>query len=364
MPLSDIIMAKKLFGEGGSGGPTVVKEKDVNFYDYDGTLVASYTKAEAQALTELPAAPDHSGDDIPLTFQSWNYTLAQVNAITLALDVGATYISADGKTHILIDCNGYTGNPTISINKSDTSELTIDWGGNIASGNRIVKTTASGIQTINCDGYSIYGKYHISMWISSGSGTYVLGYNANTKNFVGQTTEGSRSMVTKVVIGANVTGINSYAFYLARSLETLILPNNVVSLSDYWMNSCYKLKTLIIPSSITSIPSNSFYKNFSLEKIVIPESVTNIVGYSFYQNYGLEKVVIPKNITSIGDNVFYQCYAMSNYYCLMSTPPTLGGTSSFTNILATCLIHVQSASASAYRSATNWATYQNYIRGE
>ena len=38
-----------------------VSLKDVNFYDYDGTLVASYTLSEAQALTALPNGPTHEG---------------------------------------------------------------------------------------------------------------------------------------------------------------------------------------------------------------------------------------------------------------------------------------------------------------
>ena len=36
---------------GGGGSTSDVTMKDVNFYDYDGTLVASYTLAEAQTLT-------------------------------------------------------------------------------------------------------------------------------------------------------------------------------------------------------------------------------------------------------------------------------------------------------------------------
>lgn len=58
--------------------PTVsgngVQSKDVNFYDYDGTLVYSYTWEEAEQLTELPAGPTHDG----LTFQEWNYTLDDI----------------------------------------------------------------------------------------------------------------------------------------------------------------------------------------------------------------------------------------------------------------------------------------------
>ena len=60
-----------------TGGSTPsVKRKDVNFYDYDGTLLHSYTLAETQALTELPELPSHDG----LICQGWNWNLADIKA--------------------------------------------------------------------------------------------------------------------------------------------------------------------------------------------------------------------------------------------------------------------------------------------
>ncbi|MBR7042325.1 MAG: hypothetical protein IKI04_02365 [Bacilli bacterium] len=57
-----------------SSAPIEVAEKDVNFIDYDGTILYSYTAQEAQALTELPANPTHTG----LTSHGWNWTLAEI----------------------------------------------------------------------------------------------------------------------------------------------------------------------------------------------------------------------------------------------------------------------------------------------
>lgn len=73
---------------GGSSAP--VSASDVTFYDYDGTVVASYTLAEAQALTALPDGPTHKG----LTFQGWNWTLADINALTRPMNVSAMYSEA------------------------------------------------------------------------------------------------------------------------------------------------------------------------------------------------------------------------------------------------------------------------------
>ena len=54
--------------QAGGGG---IEHKDINFYDYDGTLVHSYTIEEVSSLTSLPTLPSHDG----LICQGWNYDL-------------------------------------------------------------------------------------------------------------------------------------------------------------------------------------------------------------------------------------------------------------------------------------------------
>ncbi|MBO7275414.1 MAG: hypothetical protein J6V15_03465, partial [Clostridia bacterium] len=45
---------------------------DVNFRDYDGTIVASYSAADFAELAALPENPTHDG----LTAQGWNWALS------------------------------------------------------------------------------------------------------------------------------------------------------------------------------------------------------------------------------------------------------------------------------------------------
>ena len=58
---------------GNSGIPIIYKAeilgKEVNFLDYDGTILYSYTAAEFAALPSMPANPTHDG----LTEQGWNW---------------------------------------------------------------------------------------------------------------------------------------------------------------------------------------------------------------------------------------------------------------------------------------------------
>lgn len=52
----------------------VLEEKDVAFYDYDGTLLYTYDADEFAELTALPALVNHYPD---LEAVEWNWTLAE-----------------------------------------------------------------------------------------------------------------------------------------------------------------------------------------------------------------------------------------------------------------------------------------------
>lgn len=106
--------------------PVEAEENDVNFYDYDGFRVASFTIAEAKALTQaeydaiLP--PTHEG----LTFQEWNWTLEDIVAYQRKyIDIGANYVTTDEKIHLKINIFG----TSIGIGFSTNSQtITIEWG--------------------------------------------------------------------------------------------------------------------------------------------------------------------------------------------------------------------------------------------
>ena len=70
-----------------SGGGGSTTRKDVNFYDYDGTIVNSYTATEFANLSAMPDNPSHDG----LTAQGWNWSLSDAKSYVASygeLDVG------------------------------------------------------------------------------------------------------------------------------------------------------------------------------------------------------------------------------------------------------------------------------------
>lgn len=83
----DKIIATRVGGGSGGGGSQPSARKDVNFFDYDGTLLYSYSWGKAKNLTELPPLPVHDG----LEVREWNYTLEDIKM------QGEDYIIVDGQ---------------------------------------------------------------------------------------------------------------------------------------------------------------------------------------------------------------------------------------------------------------------------
>ena len=68
----------------------VLSRNDVNFFDYDGTLLYAYTWEEAKNLTALPKLPVHEG----LEVREWNYTLEDIKAQGTETNIGKADVGA------------------------------------------------------------------------------------------------------------------------------------------------------------------------------------------------------------------------------------------------------------------------------
>ena len=292
-------------GGGGSGGSTAT-EKGVNFYDYDGTLLHSYTVAEAQALTELPPLPEQEG----LICQGWNWTLDDIKAHNRAVDVGATYITDDGKTrlYIRIAAEGRMSVP-LYFSQTVANGVTIDWGDGSAA------ETSSGTGNVNkVHTYARIGEYVISLDVVDGC-TLGLGKNQASYCVLGSTGNNGKvycNMLQKVEVGNGVTSIGNYAFAYCYSLASIIIPDSVTSIGDSALHFCYSLASIIIPDSVTSIGGAAFRYCYSLTSITIPDGITNIYGYTFQYCYSLASIIIPDSVTSISYYAFHECRSLTS----------------------------------------------------
>ena len=308
--MSTILGNPITLGGGGGETPASAKWDGVTFIDYDGTVLYSYSLAEAQALTELPALPSHDG----LVCQGWNWTLEAIKALNRPVTVGAMYITDDGATrlHIRIATVGRMTVP-LYIGQTVANGVSIDWGdGNAAE-------TLDGTGNVNTSHtYAEPGDYIISLMPQDGC-TLSFGNGSSSYCVMGSTGNNGKvycNMLQEVYIGDGVTSIGLCAF-----------------------SSCY-----------------------SLASVTIPDGVTSIGLYAFSSCSSLASVTIPDGVTSIGTYTFSNCYGMRYYdFSTCTAVPTLSRTNAFNNIPSDCQMFVPSALYDEWSTATNWATYASYM---
>lgn len=118
----------------------------------------------------------------------------------------------------------------------------------------------------------------------------------------------------------------------------------------------YKLKKAIL-TEVTEIETQGFY-NSVLEEVKMPKIVT--IGVSaFYNSKKLKEVDLPATIESIGRTAFQYCSALTTIYCRATTPPTLGNDAF--RYISLNKIYVPAESVDAYKAASGWSNYANYI---
>lgn len=281
----------------------------VIFRDYDGSILHSYSKDAFLSLDSLPDLPTRRG----LICQGWNYSLSDAQSYVEeygVLEVGATYITDDGKTRLYIRITD-KGRMKVPLYFSQTHShgVTIDWGdgsdAQILSGAGNKNTTHT---------YSSVGDYIISLSVIDGC---TLGLTANDSSYcvmgsIGNYGKVYCNMLQAVEIGKGVTNIGTYAFACCSSLSSISIPNSVTSIGSRAFEYCYSLLNISIPSGVTSIGDNTFYHCHCLSSIAIPSDVISIGTYAFGYCYSLSNIIVSRNVTKIASNIFSYCYALSS----------------------------------------------------
>ena len=358
---------------GGSSTPGT--PGDITFYDYDGTIVTSWTLAELATKTALPDYPSHNG----LICQGWNWSLADLKTANRKMNVGAMYVTDDGKTRIYIHLEEGRTSPVLGVCPNGTVD--IDWGDGTVHDTLTGSSTSTAVYT-SAHNYAAPGDYVIQLTVTGSmgfgsNGPLVYASNSDNRNYV------YKNAIQKVELGSGVTSISNSAFDDCYSLSSITIPNGVTSIGNYAFSdchnlssitisdgvtsigmstfqNCYSLSSITIPDNVTSIGNSAFRSCYSLSSIIIPDNVTSIGSYAFQNCYNLSSITISDGVTSIGSTVFSKCYGVAHLYFLPTTPPSVSNSNAFSGIPTDCVIHVPVGSLSAYTSAANYPSSSTY----
>lgn len=390
------------------GGGSVAPN-DVNFYDYDGTIVASYSAADFANLTALPTNPDRTSEG--LTAQGWNWTLADAKTYVAAygmLEIGQMYITTDGKTHVHIHLEQGRTSPILGCCPNGTVD--VDWGDGTTH-DTLTGTSTSTVKWTSTHNYAAPGNYVIKLTVTGSMGFYgcdstdeysgLLRYSS-TNNALNT---GYRSSINAVFIGSGVSSISDFAFALCSNITSITVPNNVTSIGTKAFVSCRRLESIVIPSSVTSIGSGIFrfcykivcvlYPNSitgifdsiynscyalinavipngitelnssfticqNMYRVTMPSNITKIGALSFNNCNNLISITIPSGVTNIGVQAFSYCYCLSAIHFKPTTPPTVVNSNAWADLPTDCKIYVPTGSLSAYTSANNYPSSSTY----
>lgn len=393
---------------------TPPEESDINFWDYDGTLLYAWTLDELATKTELPPLPSHDG----LICQGWNWTLQDIKDAGRELDIGALYITDDGKTRIYVDVDTDTWDDfVLNYWQSHHNATTVDWGDGTTPE---TKYDYSWVEHRHV--YAASGSYVITMSVKEGAemnlGSGSPGYMLIAK---GETDIGRCAMLTKVEIGERMTVVTEQTFRGCVRFQSVSFPSGVscdpwrtfeqatqlravtvafrssIKISFY---NCSNLRAIATPKGTTQENDyaiagtaarqinfdmtaanqaqalervhikavNGQVGNFSscrsLLEVTIPADATTFVAAAFQGDNELRRVTCLGNIASIPAQVFQRCYPLRFVdFTHCTAVPTLANVNAFDSTHPQLEIRVPASLADAWKAATNWSSLADHIVG-
>ena len=312
-------------------------EKDVNFYDYDGTLLYSYTNAEIAELTELPEIPTHTN----LTANKWTDTLSNIKAEALLgnlIEVGALYNTVGGNTYLYLTVNDSSLLNNVNLNfsvKQGTLSIMID--------NTVLDsytTSGTGAEDysalINLPTSQSYPANYIiklSFSASGNSGKYNLG-GSSINGFFCYDDSKKRAILKKIYLGSNCFLQTGNAFSNHYGLEAITLNETFGNINGNTFRYCTSLKAIIIPDSVTSIGANSFQYCYSLKVAILPKGNSITIGISMFQYTDIKRIIFPKYSSfQTASSAFANCPRLQEIIFLSNNITRIQG-SSFTGDVA------------------------------
>ena len=374
-----------------------VDELDVNFIDYDGTILYSYGYQEFANLSAFPTCACDSSFNPFYQNAGWNYSnltnAKSYVAENKKLWIGKQYAgSIDAwsfntlKIKIKLEEEFISPSLGLGINGS----IAIDWGD--GSGYSLVSGTDVDTLIFTNHTYGYAGEFWITISIDRNNMIKILGdlhslllvqNNSNAtsnrgfyQNCIkevwinGQGCElGDYAFaycgaLEKVILSNNITTIPYRAFYVCASLRSVVIPNGVTSIGQNAFDYCCTLSKISLPNSITTMGTNTFSNmtgsqylkvtipntltaipdsflryNYSQSEIIIPEGITSIGTGAFHCGYLVKKLNIPSTVTDIGSLAFGSMFGLQEIRFNSTTAPTIANSDAFNNLQTDCKIY-------------------------
>lgn len=390
------------------------EEKDVNFYDYTGVRLLSYSKEDFLELEDWPACP--TGYPL-LTFDGWNFaTFTKAKEFVEFYgfaNFGAQYRTKDGTCKLHITLPETHLSPYVCVSAQDKNNpVSIDWGDGSTPTDVPYNTSPksfghtyeqAGDYIISISGR--FGIYYSSSSSGGGEGSDIL-WGGATHNYNNPV---YRDAIKEINMS---TGFNTQidgAFQGLHALKYISFPDygnlsyNMIKNAFY---SCYSLQCVVIPAKCSTLGYMTFANCSALTRVIghhilYYQSSGGIYGsYStpYSSCYNLKTIAFPscynstyssvtekQSFTTVS-NLLQSCPLITKIYMPDTTTisvalfggsyyrtlklidftrntavPTLSNSSAFTACTSDYEIIVPASLYNDWIAATNWSTISSHI---
>ena len=288
-----------------SGGSTADMSLPVRFFDYEGTLLYSFSLEELAGLERLPELPFHEG----LVCTGWNWSLEDLKKTNREMNVAAQYVTDDGATKIYVSLDKDMLEPQVSFGQSEDHGVKVDWGDGseleTAEGWNYTKITLT-------HRYREPGEYVIRFLPQGENQVCFFGnYNAGSYLFSSGKSSVRENMkylsaVRKIEAGSQIRELGDYCFCSFSRMESITM-GNAVEWGNGVVKECCSLKFLGLPEGKGMLPGYFCDGCVQLEHISVPNTIIRLWDYVFDKCTTLQEVTLPDGVTDIGRHVFESC---------------------------------------------------------
>lgn len=295
-----------------SGGSAADMSLPVRFFDYEGTLLYSFSLEELAGMERLPDLPFHEG----LVCVGWNWTLEDLKKTNREMNVAAQYVTDDGATRIYVSLDKDMLEPQVSFGQSEDHGVKVDWGDGsepeTAEGWNYTKITLThryrepGEYVIR---FLPQGENQVSFFGSYNSGSYAFtaGKSSVQENMK------YLSAVRKIEAGSQVRELGDYCFSSFSRLESLTM-GNAIEWGNGVVKECYSLRFLGLPEGKEILSGYFFNSCIKLEHVSLPNTISWLVDYAFAKCSALQTVTLPDSVTEAGRRVFNDCLSLTEVH--------------------------------------------------
>lgn len=155
--------------------------------------------------------------------------------------------------------------------------------------------------------------------------------------------------------------VGDHAFEYCTSLEEVDVGNRVYYLKEYAFADCSNLKTINL-GNVTDLSTRTFANCTSLTNIELPEGITRLGNNTFENCTGLIYIEVPTTVTFFDAAAFNGCTNLKTIRFLSTTPYITFGTSENVPESVT-RIEVPSESLNAYQEQAKNTKYTHLMVG-